>query len=47
MAKKKKNEQEEIVYAPARLQPITETIEKNYMPYVMSVILSRAIPEIA
>ncbi len=27
-------------------QPITETIEKNYMPYVMSVIISRAIPEI-
>ena len=27
-------------------QPITETIEKNYMPYVMTVIVSRAIPEI-
>ncbi len=27
-------------------QPITETIEKNYMPYVMSVIVSRAIPDI-
>ena len=27
-------------------QPITDTIEKNYMPYVMSVIVSRAIPEI-
>lgn len=27
-------------------QPITQTIEKNYMPYTMSVILSRAIPEI-
>lgn len=27
-------------------QPITETLETNYMPYVMSVILSRAIPEI-
>ena len=26
-------------------QPITETLEKNYMPYAMSVILSRAIPE--
>ncbi len=36
----------EIVYAPSRPQPITETIEKNYMPYVMTVILSRAIPEI-
>ena len=32
--------------APARPQPITETIEVNYMPYVMSVIISRAIPEI-
>ena len=28
------------------LQPITETLEKNYMPYAMSVIVSRAIPEI-
>lgn len=27
-------------------QPITETIESNYMPYAMSVIVSRAIPEI-
>ncbi|MBQ4100017.1 MAG: topoisomerase IV [Oscillospiraceae bacterium] len=27
-------------------QPITETLEQNYMPYAMSVILSRAIPEI-
>lgn len=27
-------------------QPITETLEKNYMPYAMSVIISRAIPEI-
>lgn len=27
-------------------QPITETLEKNYMPYAMSVIVSRAIPEI-
>ena len=30
----------------ATLQPITETLEKNYMPYAMSVIVSRAIPEI-
>ena len=28
------------------MQPITETLEKNYMPYAMSVIISRAIPEI-
>ncbi len=27
-------------------QPITETLEINYMPYAMSVIMSRAIPEI-
>lgn len=27
-------------------QPITATLEKNYMPYAMSVIMSRAIPEI-
>ena len=44
MAKKK--EEKVIHYAPIVYQPITETIEKNYMPYVMSVIVSRAIPEI-
>ncbi len=27
-------------------QPITSTLEENYMPYAMSVIVSRAIPEI-
>ena len=27
-------------------QPVTETLENNYMPYAMSVIVSRAIPEI-
>ena len=32
--------------AVATLQPITETLEKNYMPYAMSVIVSRALPEI-
>lgn len=49
MAKKKISpvtELSRIVPAPATPQPITETIEKNYMPYVMSVIISRAIPEI-
>ncbi len=48
MAKKssKAKEAHEIVYAPVQEQLITETIEKNYMPYVMSVIVSRAIPEI-
>ena len=47
MAKtKKQTGTEEIVHAPARPQLITDTIETNYMPYVMSVIVSRAIPEI-
>jgi len=48
MAKTKKKSEEKIVLPPAPItpQPITETIEKNYMPYVMSVIVSRAIPEI-
>ncbi len=32
--------------AVATIQPITETLEKNYMPYAMSVIVSRALPEI-
>ena len=27
-------------------QAISETLELNYMPYAMSVIVSRAIPEI-
>lgn len=27
-------------------QPITETLETNFMPYAMSIIVSRAIPEI-
>ena len=27
-------------------EKITETLKKNYMPYAMSVIVSRAIPEI-
>lgn len=44
--KSKHTESSEIVYAPAEVQLITDTIEKNYMPYVMSVIISRAIPEI-
>ncbi len=44
--KKDARKNEPAVHKPAVLQPITETIEKNYMPYVMSVIVSRAIPEI-
>ena len=50
MAKSKKKgaaaEQLSLPPAPVEIQPITETIEKNYMPYAMSVIISRAIPEI-
>ena len=49
MPKKTKREDERISAvppAPAVPQPITETIEKNYMPYAMSVIISRALPEI-
>ena len=47
MAKKKKTPViEELPPAPIRYQPITETLETNYMPYVMTVIVSRAIPEI-
>lgn len=48
MARKKKQEviEEEIIPAEIVDQPITETIETNYMPYAMSVIISRAIPEI-
>ncbi len=47
MAKKKKvTERTEYTEAFIEDQKITETIEKNYMPYVMTVIVSRAIPEI-
>ena len=46
MARKKKTEEEEIIYAPIDEQPITDTLRENYMPYAMSVIVSRAIPEI-
>ncbi len=47
MAKTRKNNVTiDLPPAPITPQPITETIEKNYMPYVMTVIVSRAIPEI-
>ena len=47
MAKAKKQE-EKIKYVEREpvIQPITETIETNYMPYAVSVMVSRAIPEI-
>ena len=34
------------LHASVMEQPITDTLENNYMPYAMSVIVSRAIPEI-
>ena len=34
------------LHADVLEQPITDTLETNYMPYAMSVIVSRAIPEI-
>lgn len=53
MAKKKQEEKKKYdnpnvlgLRAEVLEQPITETLEKNYMPYAMSVIVSRAIPEI-
>ena len=55
MAKKKKNEaQPETLPSNAHIlgageivnQRITDTLEINFMPYAMSVIMSRAIPEI-
>ncbi|MCL2518965.1 MAG: DNA topoisomerase (ATP-hydrolyzing) subunit A [Oscillospiraceae bacterium] len=48
MPKKKNVEQSAENKKPAEivLQPITETIEKNFMSYAMSVIVARAIPEI-
>ncbi len=47
MAKvKKKQEKETYIEREPVVQPITETIESNYMPYAVSVMVSRAIPEI-
>jgi DNA gyrase subunit A len=54
MAKKKQPEEKKKTQNPNVMglraevldQPITETLEQNYMPYAMSVIVSRAIPEI-
>lgn len=43
-----RKKQEPIITPPAPIeeQPVTQTLEKNFMPYAMSVIMSRAIPEI-
>ena len=47
MAKKSKDKPVvKLPPAPIQYQYITDTLESNYMPYAMSVILSRAIPEI-
>ena len=53
MPKKKQPEQEKRIdphvqglRAEVLEQPICQTLEQNYMPYAMSVIVSRAIPEI-
>jgi len=53
MAKKKEQQQKKYdnpkvmgLRAEVLEQPITQTLETNYMPYAMSVIVSRAIPEI-
>ncbi len=43
---KKEKPKKEIVYNPPISQKITDTLELNYMPYTMKVIVSRAIPEI-
>ncbi len=43
---KKKYDESAITHAVVTEQPITATLETNYMPYAMSVIISRAIPEI-
>ena len=45
---KKKYDNPDVVGLRAEVleQPITETLEQNFMPYAMSVIVSRAIPEI-
>ena len=32
--------------SPPTLQDINDTLESNFMPYAMSIIVSRAIPEI-
>ena len=46
MAKKKNDETKVYKEHPSVDQRITDTLRENYMPYAMSVIVSRAIPEI-
>ena len=45
-AKRVDNPNVQGLHAEVLEQPITQTLEINYMPYAMSVIVSRAIPEI-
>ena len=46
MAKKKEVRAVELPPKPAVPVPITQTLETNFMPYAMSIIVSRALPEI-
>ncbi len=46
MAKKKDARQSTLPPKPATPTPITRTLETNFMPYAMSIIVSRALPEI-
>jgi DNA gyrase subunit A len=46
MSRKRKESKTTYKESPPILQGIVETLESNYMPYAMSVIVSRAIPEI-
>ena len=45
MAKKKTDEPKVYKEHPSVDQRITDTLRENYMPYAMSVIVSRAIPD--
>ena len=46
MAKKRNDEPKVYKEHPSVDRRITDTLRENYMPYAMSVIVSRAIPEI-
>ena len=47
MAKKKNDEPKVYKEHPSVDQRITDTLRENYMPYAMSVIVSRAIPAVS
>ena len=44
--KTKKNSTQKYIETNKRVENIVDTLKQNYMPYAMSVIVSRAIPEI-